>query len=63
MRILWHTDFLGGVAFSQGQTQILWQGSIFAIKFIFRGRNSIFARSNTNCVIGATISQGEEEIL
>ena len=58
---------MAGAVFSQGQEHISWQGQHFRkVKYKFRGRgsifarsSSIFARSSTDIVAGAAFSQGQ----
>ena len=68
------TDFVAGAALSQGQAQIPWQAqrvrkvrygftggrSTFdKVRCRFLGRRSTFARSDTTCVAGTALSQGQ----
>ena len=58
-----HADFVAGAAFSRGQVQITCQGRhVRRVKYIFRGRGSIFAGSSTYFVAGAAFSQGQVQI-
>ena len=49
-----------GAALSQGQVHISWQAQHFRkVKYRIRGKRSTFARSSTEFVASAALSQGQ----
>ena len=66
---------MADAALSQGHVQISWQAQHFhkviswqaqhfrKVKYRFRGRRGTFARSSTDFVAGAALSQGQVQIV